>query len=222
MKKILKNILHRFNLEIHYGWTIPMNSRRMEELLRLFKLFEKIEDLEGDIVECGVGKGRTFLFFAFLAWREKKNRILWGFDSFEGFPTPTAEDISKRNPQKGEWADASLEMIQNIFAYSGLPKTFVEKNTKLIKGFFEETLERYEGKIAFLHIDADLYDSYKVALKTLFPKVVGGGLSSLMNTMRKIGRAPRMPLTNFLLNQGKIFSKMISRANIISLRLNDL
>ena len=47
---------------------------------------------------------------------------------------------------------------------------------KLVKGFFDQTLSSYEGKIALLHLDGDLYESYKVSLNVLYRKVVRGGI----------------------------------------------
>ena len=32
---------------------------------------------------------------------------------------------------------------------------------RLVKGFFDKTLSSYEGRIALLHLDGDLYESYK-------------------------------------------------------------
>ena len=47
---------------------------------------------------------------------------------------------------------------------------------RLVKGFFDNTLSSYEGRIALLHLDGDLYESYKVPLATLYDKVVRGGI----------------------------------------------
>ncbi|MDP6659716.1 MAG: TylF/MycF/NovP-related O-methyltransferase [Candidatus Pacebacteria bacterium] len=44
------------------------------------------------------------------------------------------------------------------------------------KRFFEDTLESYNGKIAFLHIDVDIASSYITTLEKLFDKVESGGV----------------------------------------------
>ena len=47
----------------------------------------------------------------------------------------------------------------------------------LVKGFFEESLLKYTGKqIALLHLDADLYESYKTSLELLYTKIPKGGV----------------------------------------------
>ncbi len=44
-----------------------------------------------------------------------------------------------------------------------------------LKGWFDTTLPRYDGRIALLHLDCDLYESYKVRLDILYDKVQPGG-----------------------------------------------
>jgi len=157
--------------------TIPMDVRQLRTFLYLSRLFPLIQNIDGDIVECGVGRGRTFLYFSYLSFQEKKGRHVWGFDSFQGFPEPSSVDASKRNPKKGEWAGTSPEDIRAILKTAWLPDEWVKKNTTLVPGFFNKSLSNYNKKpIAFLHVDVDLYDSYNDVLNTLFPFVVKGGV----------------------------------------------
>jgi hypothetical protein len=114
---------------------------------------------------------------ACLLKEERKNRKLWGFDSFQGFPTPSPQDASLRNPKRGEWGDTSLELINELIRSGKLDQAFVLSNLSLIPGFFSESLSKYHGAgIALLHIDADLYASYIDVLRELYPKVVPGGM----------------------------------------------
>jgi hypothetical protein len=53
----------------------------------------------------------------------------------------------------------------------------VEYNIKLIKGLFQDTLHfQEEEKIAFAHIDCDWYDSVKVCIDRITPKMSRGAL----------------------------------------------
>src|SRR3989344_1004488 len=177
LKSFLKNVLHKSGFDVVRYPTIPFDVRRMKLLLYLNFLFGKLQNVPGDIVECGVGKGRSFLFLSFLAYSEGKSRTLWGFDSFAGFPEPSKNDSSDRNPKKGEWSGTHPDDIVAILKHAGIPEQFIQGNTKLIPGYFENTIQEYNGKkIALLHIDADLYDSYVVVLKKLFPFVSKGGI----------------------------------------------
>ncbi len=141
------------------------------------RMFDKITGIEGDIVECGVGKMHTFQILASLLQEEGSSRKLWGFDSFGGFPEPSVEDTSPRNPQKGEWKYIEAEDVEKFLLILGFGRQWISSHIKIIKGFFQDTLPiSGVSKIAFLHLDVDLYNSYKTCLQYLFPKVVQGGV----------------------------------------------
>jgi len=151
------------------------------------RFFQHIKGIEGDIVECGVGNGDSLIILSLLAKREGIGRRVWGFDSFEGFPEPTAEDRSIRNPQKGEWR-SDLGAVQQRLRMAGLDEHFVNRQATLVKGFFEDSLHLFRGRhIALLHLDCDLYQSYKTCLETLYPLVQAGGIIAFdeyVNTMQ--------------------------------------
>jgi len=138
--------------------------------------FRELQNVPGIIVECGYGYGQSFLCLASVA--NKEDRSIWAFDSFQGFPDPTQEDVSPRNAKKGEWYVRSLQEAEEQVRRFGLPPTFVNKKVRLIPGFVEETLLNNlpTDSIAFLHIDLDLYSAYKCTLEQLFPLVAEGGI----------------------------------------------
>lgn len=181
LKKIVKHILLSAGIEIRKrreeSERIFFDYRRSALFFRLPILFSNIQEVEGDIVECGVGWARTFSILACLVKAEGKNRMLYGFDSFEGFPDPSPEDRSPRNPKRGEWKVIGQENVKRILSSVGLDEAFINSNIKIKKGFFEDTLKNSDvQKIAFLHLDVDLYNSYKVCLEELFPKMARGGV----------------------------------------------
>lgn len=60
---------------------------------------------------------------------------------------------------------------------AGLDEEFLKTRLTLVKGWFSETLPCHPvDRIALLHIDADLYESYKEALQHLWPRVAVGGI----------------------------------------------
>ena len=52
-----------------------------------------------NIVECGVGAGESLSYLSLVTQIMKINKKIWAFDSFEGFPEFTEEDVGKY--QKG-------------------------------------------------------------------------------------------------------------------------
>ncbi len=83
---------------------LPMDYINVAQLFYYHKLFDLIRDVRGDIVECGVEYGRSFLSLANILRIENSTKNLWGFGSFEGFPSPSGEDSSCRIPTKEDYS----------------------------------------------------------------------------------------------------------------------
>ena len=93
--------------------------------------------LRGDIVECGVGNGfhLSFILFNMITKNELGKKKYYGFDSFEGFPTPSEEDISPRNPKKGDWDHTNEDYVKYNLKKVGFDeKDFIK--IQFIKGYF--------------------------------------------------------------------------------------
>lgn len=163
-----------------------LNIGNISNTIYWLDFFKMIENIPGDIVECGIGRGRSLLIISalneILDSDHGGNRRIFGYDSFEGFPQPTKEDDSHRNPKKGEWSKSpsgkypyTIDFIKKILIIGGI--TNVDKRITLRKGFFEHSLSNHpDAPIALLHIDADLYQSYKITLQHLYEKVIVGGI----------------------------------------------
>ena len=158
---------------------IPLPTFTAVEIGRFLffkRLLDLVKGVEGDIVECGVGRGRSLLYLALLYREEEKGRQIWGFDSFEGFPEPSEEDTSPRNPRKGQYR-ADIAGVRALLEEAQLDDLYMRSKVTLVKGFFNESLHKYAGQgIALLHIDADLYQSYLDTLNILYDKVRPGGV----------------------------------------------
>ena len=103
------------------------------------------------------------------------NRTYYGFDSFEGFPLPSEQDLITPITGQGFWASPP-EAVLKVLHDGRLNEETIQDSIRLIKGWFNDTLPSYHGQIALLHLDCDLYDSYKLALETLYDKVAPGGI----------------------------------------------
>ena len=146
------------------------------------KFLDKISEVDGDIVECGIGRGRSLIIISSLNSLLKSNRTIYAYDSFEGFPEPTEEDNSFRNPKKGEWSKSpsgkyeySKEFMESVLTEAGVKPD--ENLINLKKGFFSDSLKEHPEKpIALLHVDGDLYQSYMDVLTNLYNRVAKGGI----------------------------------------------
>lgn len=159
-----------------WAGSIP-NVKWMRQFRYMTRMFEMIHDIDGDIVECGVGEGGTFTMLAYLIGSEGKGRKLWGFDSFEGFPEPSATDTSSpRVPKKGEWKIGE-EVVRGRLEEALILKQFSNLAFELVPGFFDKTLPNFPDRsIAFLHADVDIEPSYRTVLENLYQKVAKGGV----------------------------------------------
>lgn len=147
----------------------------LHRYLYFLDMVERVRDVEGDIVECGVSLGHGALLFLLMSEYVGVERTYYGFDSFEGFPAPSTQDGATPITGKGYWANPPAAVLK-VLRDGRIPEAVVRDHVRLVKGWFEESIPKYEGKIALLHLDCDLYQSYKTCLEGLYDKVVPGGV----------------------------------------------
>jgi len=179
-KKLLQSVFHQAGYELSRSAThtlpVPaLDVKRARKFAYQTRLMDRIHDVPGDIVECGVFRGYSLLSFLYLLSFSGQDRRVWGFDSFEGLPAPTAEDVSPRQPRKGQLA-MPVDQVRNMLNRSGLDGDYVSRTVQLVPGFFEKTLPTADVQIALLHVDADLYKSTLTVLECLYPRVASGGV----------------------------------------------
>lgn len=147
---------------------------RMERLYALADQCNR-DRIPGAFVQCGVWKGGSAAVLADLA--EQGGRRLFLFDSFQGCPTPGPDDVSMhgRPGQVGE-AESGLQDLTGLLRRLGL---HLYRHIRICPGWFDATLATVApeiGNIALLHLDCDWYESTKLCLEHLYPKVVTGGV----------------------------------------------
>lgn len=143
----------------------------------LCRLAQRTAHLPGAIVECGLGNGFSFGHLAREGYRSGKH--LYGFDSFEGFPAPSREDVSSYAVKQGDWGHVDLTMVEEKIL-AQVPREYYESHITIVPGFFDAAIPRADiSTISFLHLDGDLYQSYIDCLEALYDKVVPGGIIAL-------------------------------------------
>jgi len=149
-------------------------------MLYFERLLDLVENVKGDIVECGVAKGQTILIFSTLI-RHAHGKHVWGFDSFEGLPAPVATDMRAPAPKarKGLIRATESDVWDSLIAKTGFDEGAIRELVTLVRGWFADTLPHFSSSISLLHLDADLYESTKCALENLWPKVSVGGVVAL-------------------------------------------
>lgn len=155
----------------------PLTKPDLVYVKEFLRLLEETEGVEGDVVECGVWIGRSLALISGSLRRMRSRRVVHGFDSFKGFPSPTTMDRRDdgtlyEKVREGYFSDTTEEIVRARLRLVGMQDRVI-----LHKGYFAETLPRYSSpKVSFAHLDCDLYESYRVCLEYLWPKVAPGGI----------------------------------------------
>ena len=160
------------------------NFERMWSLIQSFHHVRQ-ESLVGDFVECGVWKGGNIILLKKLIEQFNLKKNIYGFDTFEGMVEPSFYDVNYNNKSAKKMFDEHKKN-EIGFAMCSLDdvKRNIKKNTKtdnifLIKGKVEDTLKnkrKLPKKISILRLDTDFYESTKIELEILFPRLVKGGV----------------------------------------------
>ena len=126
--------------------------------------------LEGDAIECGVYRGGISALMGLVLNSRCTTKDIVMFDSFEGSPGRVeGKDLPyyELGSMKGDLRDVEEFMFQLAIRHV------------LVPGWFSDTFPgfvRRGGKICFLHVDCDLYESARQCLVHLFDRVVPGGV----------------------------------------------
>ena len=143
--------------------------------------------IEGDIVECGVWRGGSMMLAKDLCSDSPLARRIYLYDTFAGMSEPTGDVVShierparetfQATPSDGHngWAEASLEDVKENFRRAQL----LDDSVVFVEGKVEETLadmDRQPQRIALLRLDTDWYESTKIELEVLYPRLVPGGV----------------------------------------------
>jgi hypothetical protein len=115
---------------------------------------------QGMILEFGVSLGETMKVI-----QDITSRPIYGFDSWEGLPE--------------DWLGIDGDKIQNKGTYKSDPPE-VASHVTLVNGLFQDSLpgflKEHIDKIAFIHIDCDLYSSTKYVLMALKHRFIDGSV----------------------------------------------
>jgi hypothetical protein len=157
------------------------------KLLFRHHLFQQVLNVQGSIIECGVGHGGgLFAWLHFSAIHEPVNhqRTVIGFDTFEGFPALTEQDAAStsEHAHPGGLAVDSHDQILAAAAYhnANRPLPNITK-LDLIRGDACDTIPEYVAAnphllVSLLYLDFDLYEPTRVALEHFLPRMPAGAL----------------------------------------------
>jgi Macrocin-O-methyltransferase (TylF) len=136
---------------------LGIHNPRSSTLMPYFDLIEKLDHLEGDVLELGVAQGNSLITTGMILEQLKSKKKVFGVDTFSGFPDYAQFD----------YFDYFLTLLQNgEISHSHFEK--VNRNKELVeirggsihpssisnsKDFSETSLEKVQTKISNLKLD---------------------------------------------------------------------
>jgi len=173
------------NKEQFISIVFPYTMTSIERINELYNSLEyiRLNNIEGDIIECGVWKGGNILgIIEYLEYYNLHSKKVWLFDTFSGMTSPENIDVDVNDIPAISQMDISV-----VFAYSSLeevknnlqPSQFPKENIIFIEGDVSKTLQDRNNipeKISLLRLDTDWYQSTKDELEILYPKLSNKGV----------------------------------------------
>ena len=149
------------------------------------------EDLPGDFVECGVWRGGSIMAMAGeLSRLGVTDRQIWLYDTFAGMTQPSEWDVEAAS---GVTAARMLQSTpvsdgNNVWCVAG--RADVEANLKttgypfnnfiFVEGDVTQTLVgKIPENVSLLRLDTDWFESTRMCLEFLYPRLVIGGVCIL-------------------------------------------
>jgi hypothetical protein len=164
-----------------------VRRQNITRFLALYEIFKLAMPVKGSIVECGVHHGFGIMTWARLsAILEPVNltRRIYGFDTFEGFPSVSAQDRSaaSRHVKVGDlYADSHDEILELAAINDSTRFLGHIPKVQLIKGDATRTIPEFLRQsphvlVSLLYLDFDLYEPTKVALEHFLPRMPKGAI----------------------------------------------
>ena len=175
---------------------------RMAKLCAHYELYKLILGLPGEVIETGVFKASTLIRLATFRhfFEVPAARGIYAFDAFGPFPQDTVslpEDVSYAATYDTNFRGGlSVCIVEDILKSKGLSENvhYVAGNiTKTMPGFFAQNPYM---RLAFVHVDVEVYEPTKVILEHCWPRLVPGGVLALDDFNGQTGAAKA--ITEFL------------------------
>ena len=185
---------HIFDLEPEFLELYELcREQTMTSIERMYALYTATRyvvenDVPGDFVECGVWRGGSVMIIALTLLRlGSTDRALWLFDTFEGMPPPSDEDIQEMSGRAASEILAEHEKSAADPFWGVAPRTIVEENLRRT-GYPSSRIHFIEGdvlttipsqapsQIALLRLDTDWYASTRHELQHLYPRIARDGV----------------------------------------------
>jgi hypothetical protein len=163
-----------------------VRRQHLKRFLAMYEIFKMVLPIKGSVVDCGVFRGFSLMSWAKLSSilePENLTRRVYGFDSFDGFPTVCDKDLSSAGAaQKGEFKTSSYtELLELIEEYNRDRFLGHIAKVELVRGDATKTIPQFVEQrshllVSLLFVDVDLYEPTRAALEHFVPRMPKGAV----------------------------------------------
>lgn len=142
-------------------------------MLYKYELYKKVQNLNGNIGEIGIYKGKSFLYWAKLIKLFEPYNLtqVYGFDWFEGMKPMECDDPN----QKGKYV-GSYDQLKKLIEWQKLEEIALVFNMNVITDSMNFIKERPYLRFKLLYIDCGIEEVMKAAFEAFYPRLVKGGI----------------------------------------------
>jgi hypothetical protein len=163
---------------------ITMTSAGRLSGIAIAMRYLRANQIEGDVVECGVWAGGSIAAAALLGVEDFPLRKYWLFDTFEGMTRPSVHDPKEakegylktkhQSDEGSNWCEVNETQVRDNLINVGVDIS----KCIFVAGDVAHTLrqDNLPSKIALLRLDTDWYESTLIELENLYPRLVPGGV----------------------------------------------
>lgn len=164
---------------------VSLDVSVLSRLLYLNTLYQKIVDVPGVVCEFGVQWGATLAQLINLRSIYEpfnQSRIVYGFDTFEGFPSVHEKDGGLYRPgDLATLADYEKTLERILTLIESFPPLSHVRKFSLIKGDASVTIDQWlednpHAIISLAIFDMDLYEPTKKVLEKITPRLTKGSV----------------------------------------------
>jgi hypothetical protein len=163
-----------------------VRRQHLKRFLAMYEIFKMVLPIKGSVVDCGVFRGFSLMSWAKLSSilePENLTRRVYGFDSFDGFPTVSDKDLGSAGAaQKGEFNTSSYtELLELIEEYNRDRFLGHIAKVELVRGDATKTIPQFVEQrshllVSLLFVDVDLYEPTQAALEQFVPRMPKGAV----------------------------------------------
>ncbi len=162
----------------------------MTRFLARIECFKLVLETQGVIMDCGVLFGGSLMTWArasSIFEPLNSQRKIIGFDTFEGFPGFSSKDTTGKAAESKEGGfnfgndDLYSDLLECIKVFDSDRQISHIPKVEVVKGDCTKTIPRYLEEnphtiVSLLHLDVDIYEPTKVALKHIVPRMPKGAV----------------------------------------------